>query len=144
MICTKCGTILLDNAKFCTKCGNPTPKSDTTIQEQPTSNTGNSTQVPNNIAMSTKQPEHIIIPNIQQPPYYINTVGFIPKQNKTLNIVGGIVIAALIVIIILLVDKNYELNMQVAEHEYWINQYENRGTVDKTIDAVDSWLDFFY
>lgn len=86
---------------------------------------GNSISVKNmNIS---QQPVNIATPIQQQPIYSVNPVGTTPKKNNVLTIILGIAVAVLVV---MLVSTQYQLY-----------EYKNRNAVDKTIDAIGSWLE---
>lgn len=145
MICSKCGTTLNDNAKFCKKCGNPISVSDIPIAD------AYAEQQPNNMADFVQQPINSITNPSQEMPYNANITGAIEQKDKTIKIVGGIVIAVLVVALIFKSNENSQLKNDIAryedqiyQYEDKIYQYENENVIEKTIDAVGSWVDFLY
>lgn len=125
MFCAKCGNTLADNAKFCPNCGNAVSTPNVEVGQQPVTMTA----------------------PVQQPVYASNPNTIQPKNN-TMKIVGGIVIAILVIAVIALFNTVSEQEQQMTDYrnqrdqyEYQLYQYENRNAVDKTIDAIGSWLE---
>ena len=144
MICNKCGNTLDDNAKFCTKCGNNLSATNVPISDARTE------QPPVNMANLVQQPINNISNPTQQIPYNTNMANTIQQKDRTIKIVGGIIIAILIIVIIAKSDENSNLKNDISyyenkvnQYENQINEYENKNAVDKTLDAIDSWLDIF-
>lgn len=93
MICSKCGSVVNEDSRFCKNCGNAV---DTLVGGEVRKNT----------------------------------------ENQIGKILMGIVLVALFVVVVMLVSKN-------SSYEEKISAYENESAIDKTVDAVESWLDIF-
>lgn len=113
MYCPNCGNNLEENAKFCQKCGT-------------------SVSIPN---MSASQQSVNTAPSMQQAVYGANpTTTATSKKNNIILIALGVVVVVLVLMLISMQSKNSSLETQMYN-------YENRNSVDKTIDAIGSWLD---
>ena len=117
----------------CTKCGNPISAQDMNIKQQPVDMTA----------------------PMQQPVKNANSVGTVLKKNNVITIILGVAVAILVVMLIsmqgTITDLESELRSantqmqdyetQMYNYENQIHNYENRNAVDKTIDAIGSWLE---
>lgn len=120
MYCSKCGNNLEENAKFCQKCGT-------------------SVSVPN---MSASQQPVNVAPTTQQAAYgTILTTTTMPKKNNIILIALGVAVAVLAIMLISMQSEKSSLETQNSNLERQMYDYENRNKIDKTIDAIDSWID---
>lgn len=140
MNCKTCGALLDDNAKFCTACG----------ANLAVGNVENTNTVPPSAPQNeipTFQQPYV---NTQQPnmqPFYGNNQAYngqmpngnTPKSNTGLKVA----LVACIAIIVWLFISLDDLQTQNDSYKNTINQYENENAIDKTFDAIDSWLDVF-
>ena len=143
MICSNCGQTLDDSAKFCTKCGM-------------------TVGVDNRVAYASAQAQPTYNASVPQQMYYPNNST--NSKDKTIKIVGGIVIVVLLAVVAVLYSKVTSLESSVAqyerkieeyeetigeykgtigEYEETIGEYENRSTLDKTGEALEGWLEYF-
>lgn len=107
----------------CTNCGN-------TLEE--------------NAKFCTKCGKHVSIPNAnigQQPVYNVNPAGVIPEKNNTITIILGIAVGVLVIVLISMQSKVTNLENELSQAQLQIEDYGNRNAIDKTIDAIGSWLD---
>lgn len=139
MYCVKCGKNLDDNAKFCTSCGADVSKNGNTNFQ--------GLYMDSEIRTNTT-PRAQYIPNQNSP--------MVSKSNTGL-IVGGIAIGALVLIVVALLFKSFLLQNEVANYENTIKSYEetikekqdiidehnNEGLFEKTLDTVEAWRDLF-
>lgn len=160
MLCTKCGILLEDNAKFCTTCGEVVSSQD--ISES------------NEIVYTE--------PSFSQTQYNKISCENAQPQNPSSNPITTIALVVLSILVIFLYSSNTKLKNaksdiedygeqivasyeeeiasykeQIASYEeqlasyeeelgyygYVVDEYENRNAVDKTIDAIGSWFDIF-
>lgn len=112
MNCTNCGNILNENAKFCQKCGTPV-------------------SVPNMSA--GQQPVNATAP-MQQPVY-----GTILSTNTHKK--NNIIIIGLAIVIVVLALMLISMQSKVSSLKAQLEQYENRNSIEKSIDAIGSWID---
>lgn len=119
MKCPNCGNTLEDNAKFCTNCGNPVSATNLNTNQQPVNMT-----VP-----------------VQQPAYNLNPVGDIPKKNNVITIILGVAVAVLLAMLISMQSKVYNLESELSRSQRDLENYKNRNSIEKSIDAIGSWID---
>lgn len=143
MICNKCNSLLNDNAKFCTVCGEKVFIEDIVDSDFDTIIPSPVNEVP--IVQQPIPPQEFynqtIYGNPQllygQIPYYTQ-----PRKSLTSMLLPVIVIVFLLVIILGLLSTNQSLNNEISDYKDTIYQYENENPIDKTFDMVDSWLDY--
>ncbi len=157
MICTKCGTLLEDNAKFCTKCGTPISIEDAHLQNE-TSYTEAATEQSLFTKQSIQETQHGAVKTpytqyadsaIQRPQNNIAPYLIMPQTSKTSA--KSIAVIALIIFLFvsvgLIISNLYTSNLRLEnEKKYYQDQvedYENENAVDKTVDAISSWFDYF-
>lgn len=136
MICSNCKSEMPDNMKFCTKCGTSLGNGAPILQQAPT------------------------YQKVQQGTVYNSTSQYIPqmpmemqlqelqKKNKGLKIWVGVLAATTVMSIFFWISSSNDLQYlynhekeRATQAENQLNYYENRGAFDKTVDAVDSWVD---
>lgn len=118
MNCSNCGNTLNENSKFCPKCGNPVSEIGTNANQQ----TGN-------MAVS-----------MQQPIYNAKSTGVVPKKHNVITIILGIAVAVMIVILISMQSTITDLENDLYRAQDKMEEYENRDPLEKSIDAIGSWL----
>lgn len=132
MVCTKCGCLLEDGAKFCAECGTP------------------ANDLGNNVGGYVQQPQNNMI---SQPIIQKNMT----KSVKLIFAIMTLIILILCGMVYNLSKENdeyfdritecekeiYEYRKQIGEYADQIGEYENKNALDKTFDAVDSWIDMF-
>lgn len=125
MICHNCKSEMPDNMKFCTKCGTSLRYDAAAVQQAPTYQKVQQVPAYNSVPQYTPQiPIEMQLHELQ-------------KKNKSLKIWVGI-LAALTVWFCF----SWIWTADVANQtQYKLDTYENRGAFDKTVDALDSWLD---
>lgn len=119
MNCPNCGNTLEENAKFCQKCGNPVSAPDMNASQHP-------------VNMATP---------MQQPVYGTNPATTIPKKNNIITIALGVVVVVLALILISMQSKISNLENELVRTRNEMEDYENRNAVEKSIDAIGSWLE---
>lgn len=118
MICHNCKSEMPDNMKFCTKCGISLRNDAAVVQQAPAYQKEQQMSVYNSASQYAPQ-----IPIGMQ-------LHKAQKKNKTLKVWVGVLAATTVMFIFLWITSLSELNY-----------YENRSAFDKTVDAVDSWVD---
>lgn len=156
MICTKCGNSLEDSAKFCTKCGTAISFSDGYLQnETPNSETATQQLSFENPTVQQPQYETAKTPHtqyvesvIQQPQNYVTPYQSTPptpnSSAKSIAVMALIIILFVFVGVIVsnLYTSNLRLENEVKYYQNQVEDYENKDAIDKTADAISSWLDY--
>lgn len=130
MICQKCGTPLNENAKFCTTCGSEIIMEDDKHIEDavyPDLNT-----VFSEPQAEDSDYEQQFYKNSQNN-YEPNIVNRTHKSNIIYKVITGIAFILLLWIMV----ENDSLKRQ-------IDGYDNRGTIEKSVDAIDAWWDTIF
>lgn len=127
MNCPNCQTLLVENAKFCPKCGTPVSTPIMNSDQQQSFNN----------AVPMQQPINNGVPKVDS-----------PKKNN-ITIILGVIIGLLIIVIIYMgfeissyEDMYNSKKQELQKMEQQFEEYENRDAVDKTIDAIGSWLQY--
>lgn len=161
MKCSKCDYNLEENAKFCYKCGTP-------VDESSNFNGNQETQIPPVANEGIPTPQQSFTTNTNGTPpqqFYSQSTNGFPQQVpyntmsspntdssiKTIKTICAVIIIALLAVIFILYSKVNDLESTVANYENLISDYENaiynyenRSTLDKTQEAVESWMEYFY
>lgn len=136
MICHNCKSEMPDNMKFCTKCGTSLSNSAAVVQQASTYQKVQQVPAYNSVPQYTQQiPVEMQLHELQ-------------KKNKSLKIWVGVLAATTVLSVFCWIssanDLQYLYNHEkerATQAENQLNYYENRGAFDKTVDALDSWLD---
>lgn len=130
MICQKCGTPLNENAKFCTTCGSEIIMEDDKHIEDAVNPDLNT--VFSEPQAEDSDYEQQFYKNSQNN-YGPNIVNRTYKSNIIYKVITGI---AFILLLWIMVENN-SLKRQ-------IDGYDNRGTIEKSVDAIDAWWDTIF
>lgn len=77
----------------------------------------------------------------QQPVGNVNSIGVRPNGNNTTKIMLGVVIGVLVLVIVIMTMVILNRQSEISHYQNQIKEYENRNPVEKSVDAVGSWID---
>ena len=130
MICQKCGTPLNDNAKFCTTSGSEIiTECGKHIEDAVNPDLNTVSSEPRAENSDYKQQFYKNRQNNYEP----NTINCTHKSNIIYKVIAGIAFILLLWVMV----ENDSLKRQ-------IDGYNNRGSIEKSVDAVDAWWDTIY
>lgn len=61
------------------------------------------------------------------------------QQKQSTYIIFAVVVLIILTLLVSIIQKENQYNQLQEEYD----EYQNRGVLDKTMDAVDGWLDYF-
>ena len=156
MKCSNCGFISETDAKFCYKCGavlNESATSNSTEKSSTTTPSFTNEDIPSpqqSFSATMNGMSHPLTTNFFSQQTVANTS---PKSHNKLHNIVHTIMAICIVLLLLLINGNrmYINDMdeyadyfheQYLEYEDYYYENENKGATEKTVDAIDSWLDY--